>query len=150
MRTLRLAGFVEHVGRGEYAYALPALVRDAYDDRLHESDLADVVRAVEEQFVDDPAHGWMLREVDPDDASDGAITSPDVEFVRGEKDDALRPAFREEDAEYVDEGEIVRNADDPVSEKPSTTDNETEALTAEGQTTGGADPRDGHDAEFVD
>ncbi len=150
MRTLRLAGFVEHVGRGEYAYALPALVREAYDDRLHESDLADVVRAVEEQFVDDPVHGWTLREVDADDAPDGAVTGPDVEIVRGEGDDALRPAFREEDAEYVDEGEIVRDADDPASEEPPTTDNETEALTAEGQTTGGADPRDGHDAEFVD
>ena len=150
MRTLRRAGLVEHVGRGEYAYALPALVREEYDDRLHESDLADVVRAVEEQFVDDPVHGWTLREADADGAPDAAVTDPDVEIVRGEEDDALRPAFRQEDAEYVDEGEIVGDADDdPASEEPSAADGEAEALAAEGSTTGGADPRDGHDAEFV-
>jgi hypothetical protein len=151
MRTLRRAGLVDHVGRGEYAYALPALVREEYDDRLHESDLADVVRAVEESFVDDPVHGWTLREVDAEGAPDAAVTDPDVEIVRSDDDDALRPAFREEDAEYVDEGEIVRDEDDGAdASPPDATNGETEALAAEGPTSGGADPRDGHDAEFVD
>jgi hypothetical protein len=153
MRRLRRAGLVEHVGRGEYAYALPALVRAEHDDHLHESDLADVVRAVEERFVDDPVHGWTLREVDETSTPDAAVTDPDVEIVASENDDALAPAFREEDAEYVDEGEIVADetvASDDEAPASDATDGETGALAAEGPTSGGADPRDGHDAEFVD
>jgi hypothetical protein len=140
VRRLRRAGLVEHVGRGEYAYALPALVRAEYDDRLHGDDLADVLRAVEESFVDDPVHGWTLRDAGAD-APDAAVTDPDVEIVDA-GDDALRPAFRREDAEYVDEGEIVGDgaADDAV-QADGGTDAETEAET---------DPREGRDAEFIE
>ncbi|SDQ47642.1 ATP-binding protein [Halopelagius longus] len=48
---LRRAGFVEHVGRGRYAYALPELVREEFADRLDEGELRDVVSAVERSFV---------------------------------------------------------------------------------------------------
>ena len=152
MRRLRRAGLVEHVGRGEYAYALPALVRAEYDDRLHESDLADVVRSVEESFVDDPVHGWTLREVDETTAPDAAVTDPDVEIVGPRDDDALRPAFRSEDAEFVDEGEIVSDeSDDDADDEASSSETaNAEPLAVEGSTSGGADPRNGHDAEFVD
>jgi hypothetical protein len=132
VRRLRRAGLVDHVGRGEYAYALPALVRAEHDDRLHEADLADVLRAVEECFVDDPVHGWTLRDAGAD-APDAAVTDPDVEVVDG-SDDALRPAFRAEDAEYVDEGEIVSEGAE-----------ETESTV---QADGG--PREGRDAEFIE
>ncbi|RLM53238.1 DUF87 domain-containing protein [Halobellus sp. Atlit-31R] len=52
-RPLRRAGFVEHVGRGRYAYALPALVREEFADRLDRDELRDVVRAVEAAFRPD-------------------------------------------------------------------------------------------------
>jgi len=126
MRRLRRAGLVEHVGRGAYAYALPALVRAEYDDRLHESDLADVLRSVEDEFVENPVHGWTFADVDG--APDAAVTDPDAEIADAD-DDALAPAFREEDVEFVDEAEFVGD---------SRGDDETTA----------ADH--GEDAEFVD
>ncbi|MDS0298628.1 DUF87 domain-containing protein [Halogeometricum sp. S1BR25-6] len=50
---LRRAGFVEHVGRGRYAYAVPELVRETFADRLDEAELSAVVSAVESAFVPD-------------------------------------------------------------------------------------------------
>ncbi|MFD1686913.1 ATP-binding protein [Halobellus litoreus] len=47
---LRRAGFVEHVGRGRYAYALPKLVREEFADRLDDDELRAVVTAVEAAF----------------------------------------------------------------------------------------------------
>jgi hypothetical protein len=47
---LRRAGFVEHVGRGRYAYALPKLVREEFADRLDDEELREVVAAVEAAF----------------------------------------------------------------------------------------------------
>jgi len=52
-RLLRRAGFVEHVGRGRYAYALPGLVRAEFADRLAADELRAVVAAVETRFVPD-------------------------------------------------------------------------------------------------
>ncbi|RLM84047.1 DUF87 domain-containing protein [Halobellus sp. Atlit-38R] len=49
-RPLRRAGFVEHVGRGRYAYALPDLVRQEFADRLDDEELREVVTAVEAAF----------------------------------------------------------------------------------------------------
>ena len=63
-RLLRRAGFVEHVGRGRYAYALPGLVREEFADRLDDEELREVVAAVESAFVDDDAG-------DGDEMSDG-------------------------------------------------------------------------------
>ena len=52
-RLLRRAGFVEHVGRGRYGYALPGLVRAEFADRLDGDELRAVVAAVETEFVSD-------------------------------------------------------------------------------------------------
>ena len=52
-RPLRRAGFVEHVGRGTYAYSLPGLVREEFADRLDDDELAAVVTAVERAFAAD-------------------------------------------------------------------------------------------------
>jgi hypothetical protein len=48
---LRRAGFVEHVGRGRYAYAIPSLVRETFADRLDDAELDAVLAAVEQAFV---------------------------------------------------------------------------------------------------
>ncbi|ELZ26153.1 ATPase [Halogeometricum pallidum JCM 14848] len=48
---LRRAGFIEHVGRGRYAYVIPELVRETFADRLDEAELSAVVSAVESAFV---------------------------------------------------------------------------------------------------
>ncbi|WP_144900978.1 ATP-binding protein [Halobellus captivus] len=61
---LRRAGFIEHVGRGRYAYALPTLVRREFADRLDEDELREVVEAVEGAFR--PAAG-----ADTDESADG-------------------------------------------------------------------------------
>ncbi|SMP05653.1 ATP-binding protein [Halobellus salinus] len=50
-RLLRRAGFVEHVGRGRYAYALPGLVREEFADRLEAGELRAVAAAVEAEFA---------------------------------------------------------------------------------------------------
>ena len=47
---LRRAGFIEHVGRGRYAYALPELVREEFADRLDDAEVREVVAAVEDAF----------------------------------------------------------------------------------------------------
>ena len=52
-RLLRRAGFVEHVGRGRYAYALPELVHAEFADRLDAGELRAVVAAVEAGFAGD-------------------------------------------------------------------------------------------------
>jgi hypothetical protein len=48
LRRLRRAGFVEHDGGGRYAYALPALLRDRYADRLSAAELRAAVSSVED------------------------------------------------------------------------------------------------------
>jgi hypothetical protein len=63
-RLLRRAGFVEHVGRGTYAYTLPGLVRAEFADRLDDDAVAAVVGAVERAFTTDG------------DAADGAADAP--------------------------------------------------------------------------
>jgi hypothetical protein len=54
---LRRAGFVEHVGRGRYAYAIPDLVREKFADRLDDSELDAVLAAVESAFVPTTGEG---------------------------------------------------------------------------------------------
>jgi hypothetical protein len=63
-RLLRRAGFVEHVGRGTYAYTLPGLVRAEFADRLDDDAVAAVVGVVERAFTTDG------------DAADGAADAP--------------------------------------------------------------------------
>ncbi|ESS06887.1 MAG: hypothetical protein A07HB70_00856 [uncultured archaeon A07HB70] len=156
IRRLRRAGLVDHVGRGNYAYALPALVREEYDDRLHESDLADVLRAVEAEFVENPVHGWTLADVDEAGAPDAAVTDPDAEFVDADED-ALTPAFREEDVEFVDEAEFVdepdRGEEAPAPDDDSASDAARSGApddTDRSSVTASGDPRDGQDAEIIE
>ncbi len=59
-RPIRKAGLIRHAGRGRYTYAIPALIREAYADRLDEDALWETVREVEAAFVpsvDGPALG---------------------------------------------------------------------------------------------
>jgi len=46
-RELRERDLVRHAGRGQYAYALAALVDEAHDGRLPDPELADIVDTVE-------------------------------------------------------------------------------------------------------
>jgi hypothetical protein len=48
-----VAGLVQHDSGGEYEYALPDLVRDAYADRLDDAQVTSMVREVESVFIDD-------------------------------------------------------------------------------------------------
>jgi hypothetical protein len=50
-RPIRRAGLVRHEAAGEYQYALPDLVRDAYDDRLDREELGRMVEEIEATFV---------------------------------------------------------------------------------------------------
>ena len=71
-RLLRRAGFVEHIGRGRYVYALPDLVREAFADRLDADELRAVVDAVETGFVPDDASEPDAAGRDADSSADGA------------------------------------------------------------------------------
>jgi len=53
-KVLRRAGFVEHRSRGEYAYALPALVRRVYGEHTDEQDLVEVIAEIEARAGLDP------------------------------------------------------------------------------------------------
>ncbi len=153
MRRLRRAGLVDHVGRGQYAYALPALVRAAHDDRLHERDLADVLRSVEEAFVENPVHGWTFADVDG--APDAAVTDPDAD-IGGADDDALAPAFHDEDVEFVDEAEFVdADESDGTAEQSGAASGDDPGLPESSEEAGSSvaasgDPRDGQDAEIIE
>ncbi|WP_426962393.1 helicase HerA domain-containing protein [Haloparvum alkalitolerans] len=50
-RPIRRSGLIRHAGRGSYEYAVPALIREAYADRLSEDEVAAMVAEVEEAFV---------------------------------------------------------------------------------------------------
>jgi hypothetical protein len=50
-RPIRRAGIIRHAGRGQYAYAVPDLIREAYADRLDAESVGEIVRAVETAFV---------------------------------------------------------------------------------------------------
>ena len=50
-RPLRRAGVIRHGERGRYEYAIPALVREAYADRLDDEEVSRMVAEVESAFV---------------------------------------------------------------------------------------------------
>ncbi|MFB6303817.1 MAG: helicase HerA domain-containing protein [Haloferacaceae archaeon] len=145
-RTLRRAGLVTHAERGEYAYALPELVREEGGGRLEEADLAAAVEAVEASFV----------ELEAEDSVDDA-ESDEVEFVAESGDGS--PAFRDDDAEFVDEAELVEDetpdpprdragdagADDEAEEEAMVMEETT--VPSDGLTDRSEEPRD---AEFVE
>ncbi|MFB6251910.1 MAG: helicase HerA domain-containing protein [Halobellus sp.] len=83
---LRRAGFVEHVGRGRYAYALPNLVRSEFADRLSEAELREVVAAVESAFRPE------LSTSNDDDSEDDSVEGADTAGSdgAGETDDVPR------------------------------------------------------------
>jgi hypothetical protein len=53
-KVLRRAGFVEHRSRGEYAYALPELVRRVYGEHTDEQDLVEMIAEIEARAGLDP------------------------------------------------------------------------------------------------
>ncbi|MFB6159586.1 MAG: ATP-binding protein [Haloferacaceae archaeon] len=156
LRSLRHADLVEHTGRGRYDYAVPALVRAEYDDKLHDDDLVDVVRAVEETFVDDPTPGWGVRDdgsasppeggpdasaagTDAEAVDDGRTPDDDAEIVADADPEPAGPAFREDDAEYVDHAEFVDDATDEPTDEP------TDGVTMVADGTEGPGPSDARD-----
>ncbi|MFB6080231.1 MAG: helicase HerA domain-containing protein [Haloferacaceae archaeon] len=167
-RTLRTAGLVCHAERGTYDYDLPALVDEEGSDRLRDPALDEVVRAVEASFV-----GPVDGSDDSDERAPSAVDedeAEDVEFVRDEGAGAENPAFREEDAEFVDEAELVDDGERRAGAErdgAGAAANESSDPGASGEETGDAEavvmeettsPSDGlidrseepRDAEFVD
>ena len=89
-RPLRRAGFIAHVGRGRYAYALPNLVREEFADRLDDEELRAVVAAVEAAFYPGRPSGTDTgtraesgtetgEEVDADDETDTETATDDTQ-----------------------------------------------------------------------
>ncbi|MFB6234859.1 MAG: helicase HerA domain-containing protein [Halopenitus sp.] len=50
-RPIRKSGLIRHADRGQYEYAIPALIREAYANRLGDTEVAQMVAEVEEAFV---------------------------------------------------------------------------------------------------
>ena len=93
-RLLRRAGFVEHIGRGRYVYALPDLVREEFADRLDADELRAVVAAVETGFVPDDESDPTAVGRDADPGADGADENARAEpaATRADTpDDTARP-----------------------------------------------------------
>ncbi|MFB6124251.1 MAG: helicase HerA domain-containing protein [Haloferacaceae archaeon] len=98
-RPLRQRNLIEHAGRDAYRYAVPDLVRDAYDDRLDGERLEALVVAVEQAFVDEETLATEAASGGPPaDGEDG-----DVEFVGDDESVEGDDGFVEEDAEIVEE-----------------------------------------------
>ncbi|WP_138007472.1 helicase HerA domain-containing protein [Halalkalirubrum salinum] len=51
-RPLRQAGVVQHIGHGEYQYAVPDLIDEAYAHQLGPDEVDEMVAAIESTFVD--------------------------------------------------------------------------------------------------
>ncbi|MFC6614528.1 helicase HerA domain-containing protein [Halopenitus salinus] len=74
-RPLRRTGVIRHAERGRYEYAIPALVREAYADRLDDEEVSRMVAEIEAAFV--PAGERESEDENPDtdgdaDAGDGS------------------------------------------------------------------------------
>jgi len=94
-RPLRTGGFVEHVEEDRYRYALPDRVAEAFDGHLDGEALDEVVREVEEAFVDEetlaaeaadvrvPDERDEVEVVDDDVAGDDGFVDEDAVFVEG-------------------------------------------------------------------
>ena len=52
-RQLRRAGLIRHAGEGAYAYAVPDLIREAYDDRLDEETISAMRSEIEQGVIGD-------------------------------------------------------------------------------------------------
>jgi hypothetical protein len=105
-RPLRRAGFVEHVEREQYRYALPDRVAEQFDGHLDEADLAALTRAVEDAFVDEAAVDEP-SESDDEGADDLPREIPeaergDVEVVADDESVRRDDGFVAEDAAIID------------------------------------------------
>ncbi|MFA9515950.1 ATP-binding protein [Halopenitus sp. H-Gu1] len=137
-RPLRRAGVIRHSGRGRYEYAIPALVREAYADRLDDATLERTVEAIETAFVPADERGYG------GEVEDGR-TDHDAGDVdrRGDRD-----PHRAEDEDRTAEGSV--HPDDPtISEIASGLSEAARALANGGrirsESDGSADPAAGVD-----
>jgi len=130
-RPLRTGGFVEHVEEDRYRYALPDRVAEAFDGHLDDATLDEVVREVEEAFVDAETLAAEAADVRVPDERD------EVEVVDdgGESDDG----FVDEDAVFVEGG----------GEPPASADHATRQQMASGSGSEDGDPTSQTDAEIL-
>ena len=124
-RPLRVEGLVQHDSGGEYEYALPDLVRDAYADRLDDAQVASMVTEVESVFIDDddidrdaPTESGAKSTGDsPTDAStagtDGSSIESDTESVDHLSADQPQPR-----AKLPDSIKLAAITDSVSSERP--------------------------------
>jgi hypothetical protein len=130
-RPLRQTGLIEHHRGGEYVYALPDVVRETYADELAESELVEVVQAVEETFVDEatldatpwadgafgtPDEGDSRTDDDADGDDDGVEVLKHEEPAPAEKPDRLHGLDTPDDAEVVETSDTRSPPDDARSE----------------------------------
>ena len=125
-RTLRQADLVAHAGRGRYGCRLAAHLREAHDDRLSESELADAVASVERAFVDEdpdaergaarePADETASTATERPDAGTGRATDADTtEASAG--DGTLEP---DDDASFIDADAVHDGADPAAARDPT-------------------------------
>jgi uncharacterized coiled-coil protein SlyX len=106
-RTLRQTDLVAHAGRGRYGCRLAAYLREAHDDRLSETELADAVEAVERAFIggDDPGEGSepasaAERDGESETASPGA--SADTVSASAPENEPMDDGAAEDDTEFID------------------------------------------------
>jgi len=130
-RPLRTGGFVEHVEESRYRYALPDRVAEAFDGHLDDATLDEIVREVEEAFVDEETLATEAADVRVPDERD------EVEVVDdgGESDDG----FVDEDAVFVEGG----------GEPPASADHATRQQMASGNGSEDGDPTSQTDAEIL-
>jgi len=71
-RPIRMEGLIRHADRGQYAYAIPELVREAYADWLDDGEIAEMVADVEAAFV---PQGELGGDRGPETASDAGAAA---------------------------------------------------------------------------
>ena len=136
-RPLRTAGFVEHVGEGQYRYTLPDRVAEAFDGHLDGDVLDEVVRDVERAFVDGETLAAEATDVRVADERD------EVELV--DDDVAGDDGFVDEDAVLVEEsGGAPASADDATRRQMSSG-----GESGSGSGSGSDDPNARTDAEIL-
>ncbi|MGZ0747130.1 helicase HerA domain-containing protein [Haloparvum sp. AD34] len=113
-RLIRKSGLIRHADRGQYKYAIPALIREAYADRLGEPEVAQMVAEVEEAFVppgelDYPEEDPMITRngepAPPTDAASGASMAAEA---------AANDDGSESDGDGGEGGDSSDGGDDPL------------------------------------
>jgi hypothetical protein len=130
-RPLRTGGFVEHVTEDRYRYALPDRVAEAFDGHLDDATLDEVVREVEEAFVDEETLADEAADVRvPDERDEVEVVDDDVDGDDG---------FVDEDAVFVESG----------GETPASADHATRQQMASGNGSEDGEPTSQTDAEIL-